>query len=275
MMSTLAPTTAAPTAFAPGGGGRTAVLVVDDHAANLVAFEAVLDPLLREIGCEMLRAQSADEALRHVLADGDRIAVVLLDVMMPGTDGLETARLIRQRSASDHVPIIFVTALDADRRRITLGYQSGAVDYLTKPVEPEVMRGKVRAFVELHRRRTDEALRQRRRFADQVDRTRAETARLAEEAEQQFQAQLRTLADVIPQLTWMADADGHAVWHNRRFFDFAGLPADRLTSSGWQALVSPTERPTVAARWTLSLQQGTPFEMECALRGADGRRRAR
>ncbi len=144
------------------------VLLVDDRPENLLAFEAVLAPVAEATGARLLRAGGAEEALRHVLQEGDNLAVVLLDVMMPGTDGLETARLIRQRARSEHVPIIFVTALDADRRRVTLGYQFGAVDYLTKPLDAEVLKAKVRAFLELHHRRGEEVLQERRRYADEV-----------------------------------------------------------------------------------------------------------
>lgn len=121
-------------------------------------------------------AASAEDALREVLRLGDALAVVLLDVMMPGTDGFGTARLIRQRARSAHVPVIFITALDADRRRVNLGYQSGAGDYLTKSLEPEVIRGKVRAFVDLHRLRGHSVLLERRRFADAA----AEAERVAQ-----------------------------------------------------------------------------------------------
>ena len=145
-----------------------AVLLVDDRPENLLAFESALAPLVAETGVRLLRAGSAEEALRHLLHESDAIAVVLLDVMMPGTDGLETARLIRARRASEHVPIIFVTALEADRRRATLGYQFGAVDYLTKPLDPEVLRAKMRAFLDLHRRRGEDILHERRRYADEV-----------------------------------------------------------------------------------------------------------
>src|SRR5690349_8203147 len=106
-----------------------AVLLVDDHPENLLALEEVLAPLVDEVAVRLLRANSAEEALRHLLLEDGRIALVLLDVIMPGTGGLETARLIRARRASEHVPIIFITALDEDRRRATLGYQFGAVDY--------------------------------------------------------------------------------------------------------------------------------------------------
>jgi signal transduction histidine kinase/DNA-binding response OmpR family regulator len=156
-----------PTAHAPPAAGA-AVLLVDDRPENLLALEQSLAPLVEETGVRLLRAGTAEEALRHVLHEGDAIAVVLLDVMMPGTDGLETARLIRARRASEHLPIIFITALEADRRRATLGYQFGAVDYLTKPLDSEVLRAKVRAFIDLHRRRGEEILQERRRYADEV-----------------------------------------------------------------------------------------------------------
>jgi DNA-binding response OmpR family regulator len=156
-----------PTPHAPPAASA-AVLLVDDRPENLLALEAALEPLVDETGVRVLRAGTAEEALRHILHEDDAIAVVLLDVMMPGTDGLETARLIRARRASEHLPIIFVTALDADRRRATLGYQFGAVDYLTKPLDPDALRAKVRAFLDLHRRRGEDILQERRRYADEV-----------------------------------------------------------------------------------------------------------
>jgi signal transduction histidine kinase/DNA-binding response OmpR family regulator len=146
-----------------------AVHLVDDSPSNLLALEAALATLAEETGVRLLRAGGADEALRHLLNEDGAVAVVLLDVMMPGTDGLETARLIRARRASEHLPIIFITALDADRRRATLGYQFGAVDCLTKPLDPDVLRAKVRAFLDLHRRRDEEILYARRRYADEVN----------------------------------------------------------------------------------------------------------
>ena len=145
-----------------------AVLLVDDQPDNLLALEAALGPLVAEGSARILQAGGAEDALRHLLREGDDIAVVLLDVMMPGTDGLETARLIRARRASEHLPIIFVTALDVDRRRATLGYQFGAVDYLIKPLDASVLQAKVRALLELHRRRGEAILHERRRYADEV-----------------------------------------------------------------------------------------------------------
>ncbi|HEX2778263.1 MAG TPA: ATP-binding protein [Gemmatimonadaceae bacterium] len=138
------------------------ILLVDDREENLDAFEAVLGPL----GHRIVRASSSSEALRLLLQQD--FAVVLLDVRMPGTDGVETARLIKARIRSRSTPIIFITALDADRRQVTAAYASGAVDYLFKPVDPDMLRAKVNAFVELYEKREAIAWQERRRYADFV-----------------------------------------------------------------------------------------------------------
>jgi PAS domain S-box-containing protein len=203
-MPTIFDSSTASADFSPAGAGwGPVVLIVDDRAENIAAFGAVLDPLTAQLGCRLVTAQSADEALRHVLTAGDTLAVVLMDVMMPGTDGIETARLIRQRTRSEHVPIIFVTALDVDRRRVTLGYQSGAVDYLTKPVDPAVLRGKVRSFVDLHRRRLEAAIAERRRFADLV----AAAERAAAVTVQATEARLARVRASLPDAVQVFDAE--------------------------------------------------------------------
>jgi hypothetical protein len=122
------------------------ILLVDDSADNLLSAGAVLETL----GEEVIKAESGREALRHLL-DHD-VAVIVLDVMMPDMDGFETATLIRQRERSRHTPIIFLTALGRNEEHIRHGYTLGAVDYLTKPFVPEILRAKVAVFVELHRK---------------------------------------------------------------------------------------------------------------------------
>lgn len=149
-------------------GGGPAILLVDDVPANLVALAEVLAPLVTEHRLRLITAATTGEALRHVLTEGQALAVIVLDVVMPGTDGPALARLIRARRHTAHVPVLFVTALDAERRRLTEAFQSGAVDYLTKPLEPDVIRAKVASFVELHRSRAEASARERRRFADEA-----------------------------------------------------------------------------------------------------------
>ncbi|MDB4993510.1 MAG: DNA-binding response regulator, OmpR family, containings and winged-helix, partial [Myxococcaceae bacterium] len=121
------------------------VLLVDDNEANLLALSAVLERL----GQKLLTARSGEEALRLVL-DHD-FAVILLDMRMPGMDGLETAAAIKQRGKSKHTPIIFLTAESGDVPRAK-SYAFGAVDYVTKPYDPEIIRSKVAVFVELYER---------------------------------------------------------------------------------------------------------------------------
>ncbi|HEX8793779.1 MAG TPA: ATP-binding protein [Polyangiaceae bacterium] len=123
------------------------VLLVDDRHENLVTLQAVLE----RSDYVFVLAHSGDEALMAVLKYD--VAVVLLDVAMPALDGFQTASLIRQRPAALHIPIIFVTGVMADIEHVFRGYQAGAVDYLTKPFDPNAVRAKVAAFVELWRHR--------------------------------------------------------------------------------------------------------------------------
>src|SRR3989442_1611878 len=129
------------------------ILLVDDHAENLLALEA----LLSDLGQNLIRANSGVEALRLLL--NQEFAVILLDVDMPIINGFETAALVRQRERSRHTPIIFLTAVNKAEQHVMRGFALGAVDYLTKPFVPEVLRSKVVAFVELHKK-TEEVKRQ-------------------------------------------------------------------------------------------------------------------
>jgi signal transduction histidine kinase/DNA-binding response OmpR family regulator len=132
---------------------RTAsVLLVDDRPEKLLAIES----LLADMRLEIVRATSGREALRHLLQR--EFALILLDVNMPGMDGLETAALIRARKSSEHIPIIFITAY-GDEIFMERGYSLGAVDYILQPVVPEILRAKVSVFVELYQK-TEEIKRQ-------------------------------------------------------------------------------------------------------------------
>lgn len=120
-----------------------AVLVVDDVHTNLIAMEAALEPL----SLEVVTASSGREAVAHLLERD--FALILLDVQMPEMDGYETAEWIRSRERTRHVPIIFVTAHDHNHDSVLRAYRIGAVDFLYKPVDVEVIRAKVQAFVRL------------------------------------------------------------------------------------------------------------------------------
>lgn len=120
-----------------------ALLIVDDIADNLIALEAALEPL----GHRIVTAHSGEEALRYLLKD--EFAAVVLDVQMPGLDGFETAEAIRGRERTSGIPIIFLTAIGREHEHHMRGFSAGAVDYLLKPVDPELLRAKVGVFVRL------------------------------------------------------------------------------------------------------------------------------
>src|SRR6187402_2605657 len=127
-----------------GADLQASILIVDDDRGSLLAMEEVL----RSLGARLVTASSGEEALRAVLEDD--FAAILMDVRMPGIDGFTTARMIRERSRSRNTPIIFLTAAQEDLSATFRGYQAGAVDYMVKPVIPEVLRSKLSVFVGLH-----------------------------------------------------------------------------------------------------------------------------
>jgi len=136
-------------ANAPGPNGEfrpgpVEILLVDDRPENLLALEAILEPLNQTL----IRAHSGDEALRKLLLHD--FAVILLDVQMPGINGFETARLIKSRERTKYIPIIFLTAISKDEQYVFEGYSVGAVDYLAKPFQPDILRSKVSVFVDLY-----------------------------------------------------------------------------------------------------------------------------
>jgi signal transduction histidine kinase len=120
------------------------LLLVDDRPENLLALEAILEPL----GQSLIRANSGPEALKQVLAS--EFAAILLDVQMPGMNGFEVAEIIKSREKSRTIPIIFLSAISKEDAYVFKGYSMGAVDYVFKPFNPDVLRSKVAVFVDLY-----------------------------------------------------------------------------------------------------------------------------
>lgn len=129
-----------------GADERINILMVDDSPTNLLALESILDAPDRNL----VSVSSGDDALRYLL--DNEVSVILMDVYMPGLDGLETAELIRGRHRSRNIPIIFLTADSTGGRHLSRGYSLGAVDYIVKPIEPDILRTKVNVFVELFKK---------------------------------------------------------------------------------------------------------------------------
>lgn len=234
------------------------ILMVDDQPAKLLSYEAILG----ELGENLVKAGSGREAL-EVLLKTD-VAVVLMDVSMPEMDGFEMAEIIRQHPRFQKTAIIFISAVhltDLDRLK---GYQRGAVDYISVPVVPEVLRAKVSVFAELHRKtRQLEAL---NRSLEQRVLDRTEELR---ESEQQF----RTLANSIPQLAWMAHPDGSVFWYNQRWFDYTGTTFDEVQGHAWRKVHHPAHVDRVVKGVERSWQTGRPWEDTFPLRDRDGQYR--
>jgi CheY-like chemotaxis protein len=171
------------------------VLMVDDMEDNLVALSAILRPL----GLELVRARSGEEAMKALLRD--EFAVVLLDVLMPGMDGFETATHIKRLDQTRNVPIIFLTAADSAPAYAFRGYSVGAVDYLMKPFDPWVLRSKVEVFVDLYRK--NQQLKDHARGEAEAD-----CARLVAEISVVLNAMEATLRDQDPECALVAALTG-------------------------------------------------------------------
>src|SRR5216684_648637 len=230
-------------------GLRARILMVDDHQPNLLALEAILAPL----GEELVGVTSGEDALRQLL-DGE-FALLLMDVQMPGMDGIETAAVIKQRERNRSTPIIFLTAIAKDPSFIFKGYSQGAVDYLLKPFDPEILRTKVSVFVDLWRR-------------GELIKRQAAMLRVQElrELERRSEVRFHGLTDSMPQCVWAARRDGEIHYCNRVWREYAGPEAGPSFFGG----VPLDELPAVQAAWTAAIRGGRGLEREQRLRRHDG-----
>ena len=268
-MSGVAQTTLAP----PGAASAAAaadILLVDDHPENLLALEAILAPL----GQRLVRATSGAEALKRLL--GQDFAVILLDVQMPGMDGFETAQLIRGRERSRYTPIIFVTAYDRSEAAVVKGYGIGAVDFLFKPLVPEILKGKAAVFVELFvkreeiRRQAEQLRRAELREREQhaaAERQQWESQRLREEMEREREhgAELARRAEELAEARRAAEAANETksqflanVSHELRtplnaVIGYSEMLEEECTDLGLTQLVPDLRQIQTAGRHLLSL----------------------
>jgi CheY-like chemotaxis protein len=176
---------------------KARILLVDDRAENIVALEAILSSLNQTL----VPARSGDAALKALLSD--EFAVILLDVLMPGMDGFETAAHIKRRPKTRDVPIIFLTARNAEPDYAFRSYSAGAVDYIAKPFDPWVLRAKVSVFVDLYtksRQLSDQATMLRAQLGDSLGA--AEAARPdADPVLAELSARLAAVEDMVTVLS--------------------------------------------------------------------------
>jgi PAS domain S-box-containing protein len=248
------------------------ILMVDDQPAKLLSYEVMLGGL----GENLIKANSAKEALEILLRTD--VAVVLMDVSMPELDGFQLAAMIRQHPRFQRTAIIFVSAVhltDLDQLR---GYEHGAVDYISVPVVPELLRAKVRVFADLHRK-----TRQLETLNRELElRVLERTEELAGKAELLLQLnvelvgknqELDAIIHTAPDIIFSRKADGSRDYISDRFYDFTGAPPGSATGFGWLDYVHPDDKHKAMDDWIHSVQSGANYEAEYRLKSKDGTHR--
>jgi signal transduction histidine kinase len=229
---------------------RMKILLVDDTPENLVSLEAALSGLDEEL----VLANSGKEALRHLL--NDDFAAILLDVRMPEMDGFETAEMIRSRPRSRQIPILFLTGY-RNEEHLFRGYDLGAVDFLFKPIVPEVLRSKVAVFVELSRGNA--------KLKEQADAMRAQ-AEVLQKAEQKF----RALLEAAPDAMLMCRPDGEIVMVNSQTEVLFGVTREKLIAKNIRTLVPGwSVQPVRGVELMAACDGAAPFPVEISLSPLD------
>jgi len=239
----------------PSAAMKASILLVDDRPANLLALEAILDSLDQHL----VRATSGEEALEKL--QEQEFAVILMDVRMPGMDGLRTAEVISQRESAARVPIIFLTAVPIANADVVSGYARGAVDFLLKPFDPEILRSKVSVFVDLYQK--EQMIRRQAGLLRQRDR---------EAFERRSELRFRSLMDALPQCVWVARADLTFYYWNKRAVDYIGMPASvAVSAERLFEFVHPDDLATINSEWQVATGLQRPAEVQVRLRRqADG-----
>jgi len=256
----------------PNPADRVNILMVDDQPGKLLTYEAILSNL----GENLIKATSAKDALEKLLKMD--VAVVLMDVSMPEIDGFELAEIIRQHPRFQKTAIIFISAVhltDLDRLK---GYQHGAVDYLSVPVVPEVLRAKVKVFTELHRKNQ-----QLERLNSELEQRVAErTAELQQKAValhklnrelSQRNQELDAIVQTAPDIIFSRNPDGTRDYISTRFYEYTGAKPDSATGFGWLEYIHPDDKEASHAKWLHSVQSGEAYDCTYRMRGSDSQYR--
>ncbi|MBX3465440.1 MAG: response regulator [Planctomycetes bacterium] len=229
---------------------QVSVLLVDDHPANLLALTAILD----SSNYRLVTAGSGPEAL--ALTEREEFAAILLDVRMPGMDGLEVARLLRQRPKTRYLPILFVTAVETDVQHVYAAYTAGAVDYLVKPLDTNAVRQKVATFVELFQQRKEierqaEALRAAERREYEL---RLKELQLA--SDERYRKLVEGIDHVV---AWSADpASLRLSFVSRQAVGVLGYPLGEISQPDfWIRHIHPDDREPFRAAVHKAIDEGT------------------
>jgi PAS domain S-box-containing protein len=245
------------------------ILLVDDQPAKLLSYEVMLE----ELDENLIKATSAKEALELLLKND--VAVVLMDVNMPELDGFELATMIRQHPRFQRTAIILISAVhltDLDRLK---GYERGAVDYISVPVIPELLRAKVKVFAELHRK-THQLESLNRELEKRVEERTEEIEKRAQMLEklnlmlahknQELDAIIHTAPDII----FSRQNDGSRDYISDRFYEYTGATLGSANGLGWMEYVHPDDKEMATREWHRCVECGANYETEYRLRSREG-----
>jgi PAS domain S-box-containing protein len=245
------------------------ILLVDDQPAKLLSYEVMLE----ELNENLIKTTSAKEALEVLLKN--EVAVVLMDVNMPDLDGFELATMIRQHPRFQRTAIILISAVhltDLDRLK---GYERGAVDYISVPVIPELLRAKVNVFAELHRK-THQLESLNRELEKRVQERTEEVERRAQMLESlnlmlaHKNRELDAIIHTAPDIIFSRQADGMRDYISDRFYEYTGAAPGSANGMGWMEYVHPDDKERATAEWQRCVQTGANYETEYRLRSRDG-----
>ncbi len=222
------------------------ILIVDDKPENIFS----LRKLLELNGFEVDSALSGEEALKKILKG--RYALIILDVQMPGMDGFEVAETISGYSKAKDVPIIFLSAVNTDKQFVTKGFQSGALDYITKPVDPDILLLKVKTFHRLFEQR-QELTRVSLVLREEIEFRKKAQSELRERVQE-----LRSILETIPQIAFTATVEGEIEFVNQYWFNYSES-AERF----------PTNHPdeeNIEEKWAEAIKTQEPLQCEVFLK---------
>ena len=245
------------------------ILMVDDQPAKLLSYEVILS----ELGENLIKATSGREALEQLLKND--VAIVLMDVSMPELDGFELAEMIHQHPRCKETAVIFISAVHLTDLDQLKGYERGAVDYISVPVIPELLRAKVSVFAELRRKsRQLESLNREleQRVAERTEELekRAGTLQQLNSELARKNQDLDAIVKTAPDIIFSRRADGSRDYISDRFYEYTGAPPDSAIGFGWLDYVHPDDKDSSQAQWAHCVESGDNYECEYRLRGRDG-----
>lgn len=225
------------------------ILIVDDIDANLIALKKTLEVH----GLDVDTANSGEEALKKILKIN--YSLIILDVQMPGMDGFEVAEILSQSKRSKDIPVLFLSAISKEKKYISKGYASGAVDYITKPVDPDLLILKVKSFLKIAEQQLELKRIQEILFKE-VDIRKAAQEKLSQEMQQ-----LQFILESLPQIAFVLSAKGDLEYVNQQWFDYS--KNERKFPN-----IDPND-VAVLDNWKKHLTEGKAFSSEIRLQNLD------